>query len=255
MKIVKTKEIIAKDISEIPEDDEFAIFKDRNKKLHNMPPPFFVYILDEAWDAFISHGDYNYKKFNAEAQGVFVGHYYEDKIGKFVVATKYEEGYGISQSAYVEMSDECLAGISARCQKDDILMLIHVHTHPGFNVWYSQPDKNNLKSNFYMSYQIGIVVDILNKTHKGFKIEGTNVVEFVNYRIFDKQTQKLFLPYEYSRHISPKTNAETEKITKRELKGGTKQSAFSPTMSHVSNSDSQNQSSNVNDYKGVDVIA
>ena len=120
MKIIKTKTIEAKDISEISDkelsDKALIDFKDR-KKLHNgVIPDFFVYIQDYAWNAFVRHGENVYQEVRHEAQGIFVGHYFKDQFGEFVVATNYEEGNGNSQSTYVEMSEECLAKISEKCQ-------------------------------------------------------------------------------------------------------------------------------------------
>jgi proteasome lid subunit RPN8/RPN11 len=195
MKIVKTKTIEAKDVSEI--SDELLIdFKNRTKLHDNSQiPEFFVYIQDYAWNAFVSHGNNVYKALRHEAQGIFVGHYFKDQYGEFIVATSYEEGDGNSQSAYVEMSEECLAKISEKCQANGTLMLIWVHTHPGFSVFYSSTDYNCLKTNFYKSYQIGIVVDILGEKHKGFKTRGIDVVDFENYALFSDKKNLLFSPY------------------------------------------------------------
>ena len=194
MKIVKTKTIEAKDVSEVP--DMLIDFKDRAKLHDGKIPDFFVYIQDYAWNAFISHGNIVYQQFGYEAQGIFVGQYFKDQFGEFVFAIAYEEGNGNSQSTYVEMSEECLAKISEKCQNDNTLMLIWVHTHPNFGVFYSGTDSNCLRTNFYKPYQTGIVVDILRKQVKGFKTKGSDVVEFSNFALFNDGKNILFLPYE-----------------------------------------------------------
>ena len=196
MKIVKTKSIVAKEVTEIT-NEKLMVFKDRTK-LHTKSdiPDYFVYIQEYAWNAFINHGNSVYKDVGHEAQGIFVGHYYKDSFGEFVIATNYEEGIGNSQSAYVEMSEECLANISEKCQNDDTLMLIWVHTHPNFGVFYSGTDYACLKTNFYKPYQIGIVVDIIRKQHKGFKVKAKEVVEFSDYALFNDKKDTLFSPYE-----------------------------------------------------------
>ena len=217
MKIIKTKTIEAKDISEISDkelsDKALIDFKDR-KKLHNgVIPDFFVYIQDYAWNAFVRHGENVYQEVRHEAQGIFVGHYFKDQFGEFVVATNYEEGNGNSQSTYVEMSEECLAKISEKCQNDGTLMLIWVHTHPNFGVFYSGTDYNCLKTNFYKPYQIGIVVDILRKQHKGFKTKNNNVVEFSNYALFNDEKNNLFSPYESHKiEIVRKNNRQIDEL-------------------------------------------
>jgi len=216
MKIIKTKTIEAKDISEISDkelsDKALIDFKDR-KKLHNdEPPEFFVYIQDYAWNAFVSHGKRVYGELRHEAQGIFVGHYLKDQFGEFVVATNYKEGNGNSQSAYVEMSEECLAKMSEECQNDGTLMLIWVHTHPNFGVFYSGTDYNCLKTNFYKPYQIGIVVDILKKQDKGFKTKGSEVVEFSDYALFNDEKNILFSPYSKI-EIVKKNNGRIDELT------------------------------------------
>jgi proteasome lid subunit RPN8/RPN11 len=195
MKIVKTKTIEAKDVSEIS-DEKLFDFKDRVELHGDSIPDFFVYIQDYAWNAFVSHGNNVYKALRHEAQGIFVGHYFKDQYGEFVVATAYEEGDGSSQSAYVEMSEECLAKISERCQANGTLMLIWVHTHPGFGVFYSGTDYSCLQTNFYKPYQIGIVADILQHKTKGFKVKGAEALEFSDYALFNDEKNLSFSPHE-----------------------------------------------------------
>jgi len=162
MTIIKKKEIFARDVSEL--SNEYSVFIDRKALHKNAIPPYFVYIEDLAWNAFIQHSSNVYKKVRHEAQGVFVGRYYKDQFGEFVIAFKYEEGSGLSESAYSEMDETCLAEISRRCKNEETLMLVHIHSHPGFHstsdAWYSSTDCRNLKTHFYKQYHIGIVVDI-----------------------------------------------------------------------------------------------
>jgi hypothetical protein len=84
MKIIKTKEIIPKDISEITEKS-LLDFKDRAKLHEDSIPDFFVYIQDYAWNAFDTHGNNVYRELRHEAQGIFVGHYYKDQFASFIV--------------------------------------------------------------------------------------------------------------------------------------------------------------------------
>ncbi|MDR0602975.1 MAG: hypothetical protein LBG80_01560 [Bacteroidales bacterium] len=207
MKIVKTKVITPKDVSEIT-DDALIDFKDRAELHENSIPDFFVYIQDYAWNAFVSHGNNVYSETQCESQGIFVGNYYKDQFGEFVVATKYEEGNGNSHFTYVEMSEECLAKISENCQNDNSLMLIWIHTHPGFGVFYSGTDYNCLKTNFYKPYQIGLVVDILKNQVKGFKTKGSEVVEYADYALFNDTKKLLYSPYESHKIKDAKKNDE-----------------------------------------------
>lgn len=207
MKIVKTKTIEANDISEIS-DEKLIDFKDRAKLHDSSIPSFFVYIQDYAWNAFVSHGNRVYQEVKHEAQGIFVGLYFKDQFGEFIVATAYEEGNGNSQSAFVEMSEECLANISEKCQANGTLMLIWIHTHPNFGVFYSGTDNNCLKTNFYKPYQIGIVVDILRKQHKGFKTKGNDIGEYADYALFNNEKNNLFSPYDNRKIEIVKKNNE-----------------------------------------------
>lgn len=223
MKIVKTKIIEAKNISEISDkelsDKALIDFKDR-KKLHNDSiPDFFVYIQDYAWNAFMSHGNSVYQEVRHEAQGIFVGNYYKDQWGEFIVATRYYEGSGDSTSSFVEMSEECLAKISEKCQKDDSLMLIWIHTHPGFGVFYSGTDYNCLRTNFYKPYQIGLVVDILQNQIRGFKSKTSGIIDFVDYKLFNDEKDTLSDPFPIIKIVKEKNKFESElEIENKHLK-------------------------------------
>jgi proteasome lid subunit RPN8/RPN11 len=194
MKIIKTKEIVPSDISQLGSDLK-EIFKDRTKLHNETIPPFFAYIQDYAWEAFLSHGNNVYKTIKHEAQGILLGKYCKDEYGEFIVATKYAEGDGNSTQSYVEMTEERLAEISVQCQNEDLLMLIWLHTHPGFGVFYSGTDIGCLKTNFYKKYQAGIVVDILKKHDKGYKTENSNVNEFQDYLIINSNDSVLEKPF------------------------------------------------------------
>lgn len=202
MKIIKTKEITPADISSL-DDNLKDIFKDRTKLHDGTIPPFFAYIQDYAWEAFLSHGNNVYETIRHEAQGILLGKYFKDKYGEFVVALKYAEGDGNSTQSFVEMTEERLAEISVQCQNEDLLMLIWLHTHPGFGVFYSGTDINCLKTNFYKKYQLGIVVDILKKHDKGYKTENSNVNEFQDYLIINSNDSVIEKPFS-SQNFLPK---------------------------------------------------
>ncbi|HCQ16331.1 MAG TPA: hypothetical protein DIU20_08720, partial [Cryomorphaceae bacterium] len=180
MKIVRSNTIDPSSLAS-EENNEYSFFKSRAKFHSNEVPPFGVYIDQKAWAAFLEHGHQVYAQQRHEAQGIFLGKYFTDEQGEFVVATHYAAGTGESTHSYVEMSEECLAQISQKCKEENLLMLIWIHTHPNFGVFYSGTDINCLKTNFFMPYQTGIVVDIIRKLHKGFKVREKNVTEFENY--------------------------------------------------------------------------
>lgn len=203
MKIVKTKEIKPIEISEIS-DELFMDFRNRSKLHNGKIPDFFVYIQDFAWEAFLSHGHNVYKTLNHEAQGIFLGSYFKDSFGEFIVATKYAEGNGSSTHSYVEMSEECLSDISLKCQKENLLMLIWIHTHPGFGTFYSGTDINCLKTSFYKEYQIGLVVDILKNKVLGYKTSKTGVDEFHDYMIFNDNTNSIYTPFNQKNSLPQK---------------------------------------------------
>lgn len=196
MQIIQTKKIEPIELNSIS-SDEFKIFRDRqniHKGEHNIPP-FFVYINEYAWDAFIKHGNNVYDETQFEAQGILVGKYFKDTFGTFIVATTYFESVGYSNSAFVSMTEECLIDIGKKCKESDDIMLIWVHTHPDFGVFYSGTDKTCLKNNFYKPYQIGIVADIIRKQHRGFKIINNEVEDFGNYSLYNDNSDRLMKPY------------------------------------------------------------
>lgn len=212
MKIIKTKEIVPSDISQLG-DDLKEIFKDRTKLHKETIPPFFAYIQDYAWEAFLSHGNNIYNTIRHEAQGILLGKYFKDEYGEFIIATKYAEGDGNSTQSYVEMTEERLSEISVQCQNEDLLMLVWLHTHPGFGVFYSGTDINCLKTNFYKKYQAGIVVDILKKQDKGYKTDNSNVNEFQDYLIINSNKNALEKPFNNQTPLSKKKTVNLSKTS------------------------------------------
>jgi len=194
MKIIKTKEIVPILLTK-EDEDLYNGFKNRNKLHSEQVPSFFVYILDYAWDAFMNHGFNVYNDTKHEAQGIMIGKYFKDKYGEYVVATKYVEGNGVSTNSYVEMSEECLIKISNMCKEENLLMVIWLHTHPGFGTFYSMVDINCLKTNFYKKYQIGIVVDILQNKWLGYRVDKNNVDKTNGYALINLRDLRLFEPF------------------------------------------------------------
>lgn len=192
--ILKKNTIVAQPIAE-SQEEAYSIFQNRQDFQENING-FQVYINQYAWDAFLNHGLTVYKQTNHEAQGIFLGKYFQDSFGEFVVATEYSEGVGESSHAYVGMSEECLIKISDECRSKKLLMLIWIHTHPNFGVFYSGTDRTCLKTNFYMPFHSGIVVDIIRKETKGFKVAKDDVAEFDNYFIYNSNGKHLTKPYQ-----------------------------------------------------------
>jgi len=195
MNIVQTKETRATSIAE-QRNDAFRIFKNRTGLHRGGVPRWFVYINDYAWEAFLSHTHAIYARTGHEGQGIFGGKYFEDELGQFAVATTYYEGEGSSSHSHVEMSEECLSTISRHCQEEGLQMLIWVHTHPTFGPFYSGTDSTCLKTNFFMPFQIGIVVDIVKEALKGFKVDSGEVVEFDDYALYNEEQSNIWRPYQ-----------------------------------------------------------
>lgn len=194
MKIIKTKSIQAKLSSEIKED-EYQILNSRSNLHSGDIPSFFVYINNRAWNAFLNHGNQVYRETGNESQGIFIGQYYKDDLGEFVIAKSYCEGFGDANRAYVEMSEESLSSIANKCKEEGALMLIWIHTHPNMGVFYSSVDHNCLRANFYMPFQIGLVVDIIRKQVAGFKCHGQENKRFQDFALIDVIENVLSRPY------------------------------------------------------------
>jgi proteasome lid subunit RPN8/RPN11 len=177
------------------EDEQYAQFMDRSNYGFSSES-FQVFISEQAWVTFLAHGQNVYKESKHEAQGIFVGKFFKDEMGEFVVATEYMPGFGESRHAYVGMSEECLIKISDHCRNNDLLMLIWIHTHPNFGVFYSNTDMTCIKNNFYMPFHSGIVVDIIRKLTKGYKVRDGIVDEFENYFIYNKSGNTIYKPYQ-----------------------------------------------------------
>lgn len=195
MRIVQTKVTKARPIEEA-QSEEFRLFRDRRSLHRGEVPSWFVYIHEYAWEAFLNHTTEIYNSTGHEGQGIFAGQYLRDEFGEFAVATTYFEGEGESSRAHVEMSEQCLSLISRACLAEDLLMLIWVHTHPTFGAFYSGTDINCLRTNFYMPFQTGIVVDIVRHELKGFRVNAGEVVGFDDFAICGGESTRIFRPYE-----------------------------------------------------------
>ncbi|MFQ5752205.1 MAG: Mov34/MPN/PAD-1 family protein, partial [bacterium] len=215
MKIIKTKDITPGDLSTL-DKELLNIFEDRSKLHQSTIPLFYAYIMEDAWEAFLNHGNNVYESLKHEAQGILLGHYYKDQFGEFIIATQYAEGNGDSTRSFVEMSEECLSEISEKCQKEDLLMLIWLHTHPGFGTFYSGTDISCLKTNFYKKYQMGIVVDILKRQSLGYRSINSNVVEFHDYTIVNSSNKFLYKPFQVKRSEEPWKDAIITKTNRFE---------------------------------------
>jgi proteasome lid subunit RPN8/RPN11 len=195
MQIVQTKVTQARPIQEA-QGEEFRVFRDRRSLHRGEVPGWFVYIHEYAWEAFLNHTTEIYDRTGHEGQGIFAGKYFRDEFGEFAVATTYFEGEGESSRSHVEMSEQCLSFISKGCLAEDLLMLIWVHTHPTFGAFYSGTDVNCLRTNFYMPFQTGIVVDIIRRELKGFRVNAGEVVGFDDFAICGGESTHIFRPYE-----------------------------------------------------------
>lgn len=195
MEIVQTKVTKARPIEEA-QGEEFGVFRERESLHRGDVPGWFVYIHEYAWEAFLSHTTEVYSRTGHEGQGIFLGKYFRDEFGEFAVATAYYEGEGESSRAHVEMSEQCLSLISKRCLAEDLLMLIWVHTHPTFGAFYSGTDTNCLRTNFHMPFQIGIVVDIIRRELKGFRVSAGEVLGFDDFALYSVEAARIFRPYE-----------------------------------------------------------
>jgi proteasome lid subunit RPN8/RPN11 len=212
MQIVQTKFPKALPIQEA-QGKEFRIFSDRRSLHRGDVPVWFVYVHEYAWEAFLNHTMEIYSRTGHEGQGIFVGKYFRDEFGEFAVATSYFGGEGESSHSHVEMSEQCLALISSQCVAEDLLMLIWVHTHPKFGAFYSSTDINCLRTNFYMPFQIGIVVDIVSRELKGFRVRDGEVIDFGDLSLYNGEPARLFQPYENER--SPAMRAQSIEIRRK----------------------------------------
>ena len=193
MEIVQTKVTKARPIQEA-RGEEFWRFHCRRSLHRDDVPGWFVYIHEYAWEAFLNHTTEIYSRTGHEGQGIFVGKYLRDEFGEFAVATAYFGGEGESSHSHVEMSEECLSRISKQCLADDLLMLIWVHTHPTFGAFYSGTDVNCLRTNFYMPFQVGMVVDIVRRELKGFRIQSGEILDFSDFALYNGQSAHIFQP-------------------------------------------------------------
>lgn len=192
---ISPKKKISPLLIEEEKNSKYSIFKNRESLHINTIPEFFVYIDKDTWEKFHTHTTRVYQNTYNEGQGIFLGKYFQDTHGEFVIADFYEEGEGTATHTSVQMSEECLANISEKCNSHDLLMLVWIHTHPNMGVFYSGTDIRCLATNFYKPFQIGIVADIIRRETQGFRVIQNQVTEFSDYSIYDSDEESISFPY------------------------------------------------------------
>lgn len=152
----------------------FDIFKNRLQDHEERKGlPYTCYIEQKALSAFLKFADDVYKERRHEAQGVFVGYYFHDENSpqtEFVVCTNFLQASGKTTSITCEMSTGDLSKYSEYCDKHHMLIIAHVHSHPGLSAFYSMPDSETLRTLFYANQNIGIVIDNLQNQYLAYKI-------------------------------------------------------------------------------------
>ena len=161
---------------------------------------FTCYIERMAFDAFVRYANDIYKERGHEATGVIVGYYLHDKNNPqstFIVGTNFLKATGPTTRVTCEFSYEDSIRHSNYCDEHKVLPLIWIHSHPGFGAFYSGTDDSTLKTYYYAPYQVGVVVDNLQKQILGYKMYGDNKQK-ENVYIFDldkSNSNKLSLVY------------------------------------------------------------
>lgn len=155
-------------------DNLYEIFKNRiQDHLDRADSKYTCYLEQKALSAFLKFADDVYKARRHEAQGVFVGYYLHDEHNpdcKFAVCTHFLQATGRTTSVTCEMSTQDLAKYSEYCDKNHMMIIAHVHSHPGLSAFYSMPDSETLRTLFYASQNIGIVIDNLQNQYLAYKM-------------------------------------------------------------------------------------
>lgn len=155
-------------------DNLYKIFKNRTQDhIDREGSSYTCYLEQKALSAFLKFADDVYKSRRHEAQGVFVGYYLHDEHNpncRFAVCTHFLQATGRTTSFTCEMSTQDLAKYSEYCDKNHMMIIAHVHSHPGLSAFYSMPDSETLRTLFYASQNIGIVIDNLQNQYLAYKM-------------------------------------------------------------------------------------
>lgn len=155
-------------------DQLYAIFKNRiEDHPESKDAKYSCYIEEKAMAAFLKFANDVYKARKHEAQGVFVGYYLHnenDSQKKFAVCTHFIQASGKTTNVTCEMSTQDLAKYSEYCDRNHMMIIAHVHSHPGLSAFYSMPDSETLRTLFYASQNVGIVIDNLHNEYLAYKM-------------------------------------------------------------------------------------
>lgn len=184
--IIGKKSFISPTRIELSGDERIRrIFNDRKLLHKQLVPSFAVYIEESAWNAFLQKANEEYAVRKNEASGIFLGSYFKDDEGEYVVGTHFEAGNGPgTSSVFCEISVHDQVRIIQSAKEKNLLQLIWIHSHPSFGAFYSNVDYRTLKSMYYAPHQAGIVVDNVKEEYLGFKVRKRKANEFLDIFLF-----------------------------------------------------------------------
>lgn len=135
---------------------------------------YLCFIEDNALSSFECFANEIYRQTRNEATGLLVGYYLQGQGNlvnkKILIATDFLPATGNASSVTCEFSYEDSVQHTLYCEKNHVLPIIWIHSHPGFGVFYSSTDSTTLASFFARDHQMGVVVDNLQNKYLGFKI-------------------------------------------------------------------------------------
>ena len=147
---------------------------------------FNCYVSKKAFDDFCEFARGVYNDCGHEATGVIAGYYCSDKDGPFSVGTVFIPAEGNTTRVTCEISIEDGIRMRDYCNEHKLLPVCWIHSHPGFDAFFSGTDRQTLVGQYNGVFQTGIVVDFIKKQYAAYRCVDKEVQES-DFIIFNNQ--------------------------------------------------------------------
>ncbi len=136
---------------------------------------FEIYISEQAFERMVKHCE-EHAPANLEVMGFLLGDKYIWKDKLYIVIQEAVTTDVDSSSVYVRFSEEGMGKLFGVLDdiKYDYLLVGWYHSHPGHTCFFSETDVTTQNAMFKKEYQIGIVIDPINRDAKAFTTKGTD---------------------------------------------------------------------------------
>ena len=177
--------------------------------IHTFPKGYSLLFVKEAMEAFTTYADEVYSQSRKEATGLHVGYYFHDPDDpevKVAVPVTFIEAHGDATTVTCEMSYEETGAASLYCEEHHLRILVWIHSHPGFGVFYSLTDGKTLRTQFNAEQHAGVVVDNLHGLYLAYKIidDRQETLPILGFSLTECRRDGVLKTFEYREQSSAK---------------------------------------------------